>query len=108
MANEPMGPYSVKQADGEWVVRGPSFRGGHLICGDDEEAKEEAADWCFELNKAYAEGRASRDGLREALFEVTGWASDCYCLSEEEASSPGGKTCPGCVAKEALAEEEAR
>jgi hypothetical protein len=70
MTTEPKGPYSVKQADGEWVVRGPSFRGGHLICGDDEEAKEEAADWCFELNKAYAEGRASRDGLREAAEAV--------------------------------------
>lgn len=56
--------------------------------------------------EGYKAGRASRDGLREALFEVTGWASDCYCLSEEEASSPGGKTCPGCVAKEALAEDE--
>lgn len=101
VTNEPKGPYSIEEC------RGIAAR---CWCDKRTETTEmhvELAEVIAEaIQKAWLAGRASRDGLRDALFEVTGWASDCYCLSEEEASSPGGKTCPGCVAKEALAEDE--
>lgn len=116
MSEESKGPYSVKQVAGEWVVRGPSFRGGHLICGD-EEAEEEAADWYSELNKAYAEGykacraevRASMEGLREALRSV----ERSQAISNLDPLQPltANLRCEACdrsskIAREALAEDE--
>jgi hypothetical protein len=49
-----------------------------------------------------AESRITQ--LEAALRDIKKWTpgSDCYCLTDEEASTPGGKTCPACIAEEAL------
>lgn len=35
--------------------------------------------------------------LRQGLKEIAKW-SPCYCLTDEESSTVGGKTCPTCIA----------
>jgi len=70
MTTEPKGPYKVL----------PDFySGGWWVCGSIPLPKwvppsREVADAvCESMNKAFLAGRASRDGLREALELVKGW-----------------------------------
>ena len=42
--------------------------------------------------------------LLESLGAIVSWSSDCYCMNEEEAQKVGGKECPTCAGKEAIAE----
>lgn len=41
--------------------------------------------------------------LLEYMKLIQDW-SDCYCMTEEESSKPGGITCPTCIANQALEE----
>lgn len=40
--------------------------------------------------------------LIEAIKEMIDFSGECYCLSEEESCTPGGKNCPNCIAKDVL------
>ena len=49
-----------------------------------------------------AKCKAENEKAREAFEEILSWIDGCYCLTEEEASKTGGKTCPNCIAKSFL------
>lgn len=55
---------------------------------------------------ALAAAKAEIEGYRGALGEIKQWAK-CFCLLEDEVCEPGGRTCPTCLAEEALSQGEA-
>lgn len=57
--------------------------------------------WLLKQNDECLKLQKQNQILRGALKKTKGW-SECYCLSDEEASVPGGMTCPTCIAQEAL------
>lgn len=87
------GPYKTEEFKEAWTVRGP---GGNTPFTNSEDADV----YRGELNAAYAEGRkagrASRDGIRNALELALRYMEKrggCSCVDG---------SCPVCVAQKAL------